>query len=186
LMEGTEYEYVFGYEESYGSMISDFVRDKDAIQAVLILSEAAAYYKTLGKTLCDVLEDIYRKFGFYQEDLVNIALTGKEGSEKIQLLLSEFRTNPPLEIAGLKVVTTLDYKTSECITENSISKIELPSANVLKYLLEDGSWFVLRPSGTEPKAKIYISVVTDTAISTSERICAIKKDVLAIVDTILG
>ena len=191
LMEGTEYEYVFGYEESYGSLIGDFVRDKDAIQAVLILSEAAAYYKAQGKTLCDVLEEIYKEFGFYQEDLVNIALVGKEGSEKIQLLLSEFRATPPTEVAGLKVTTVEDYQTSErreakvTPTEVSVSKIDLPSANVLKYILEDGSWFVLRPSGTEPKAKIYISVVTDNKAATSERVSAIKQDILAKVDAIL-
>ena len=186
LMEGTEHEYVFGYEESYGSMIGDFVRDKDAIQAVLILSEAAAYYKAQGKTLCDVLDDIYAEFGFYQEDLVNIALTGKEGSAKIQLLLSEFRIKPPVEIAGLKVVTVEDYQTSERITGGMVSKIDLPLANVLKYILEDGSWFALRPSGTEPKAKVYISVVTTDKVATSERIQAIKADVLAKVDIILG
>jgi len=185
LMEGTEYEYIFGYEESYGSLIGDFVRDKDAIQAVLILSEAAAYYKAQGKTLCDVLEDIYAEYGFYQEDLVNIALAGKEGSEKIQLLLSEFRKMPPTEIAELKVAIVEDYKTSKRCADDTISKIDLPSANVLKYILEDGSWFVLRPSGTEPKVKIYISVVTNNKVETSERLQAIKKDVLAIVDAIL-
>jgi len=185
LMEATEYEYIFGYEESYGSLISDFVRDKDAIQAVLILSEAAAYYKERGKTLCDVLEDIYAEYGYYQEDLVNITLAGKEGGEKIKLLLSEFRAKPPTEVAGLKIITVEDYKTSERFSEKEVSKIDLPAANVLKYILEDGSWFVLRPSGTEPKAKIYISVVTDNKIATSERLAAIKKDVLAIVDEIL-
>lgn len=186
LMEATPHEYVFGYEESYGSLIGDFVRDKDAIQAVLILSEAAAYYKAQGKTLCDVLDDIYAAFGFYEEDLVNIALAGKEGSEKIQRLLSEFREQPPVEVAGLKVVTIEDYQTSERITNGVVSAIDLPSANVLKYMLEDGSWFAVRPSGTEPKAKIYMSVVTDSKVATSERIQAIKKDVLAIVDAILG
>ena len=186
LMEGTEYEYVFGYEESYGSMIADFVRDKDAIQAVLILSEAAAYYKEQGKTLCDVLDDIYSEFGFYQEDLINITLTGKEGGKKIQTLLSQFRATPPVEIAGLKIVTIEDYKTSERITQGVVSTIELPSANVLKYLLEDGSWFVLRPSGTEPKVKIYISAVTDTSDKTMECVEAIKKDVMAVVDEILA
>ena len=186
LMEGSPYEYVFGYEESYGSLVSDFVRDKDAIQAVLLLSEAAAYYKQQNKTLCDVLNDIYQEFGFYQEDLINISLTGKEGSEKINLLLNEFRTNPPVEIAELDVITTEDYKTSKKTTNGVVSTIELPAANVLKYHLEDGSWFVLRPSGTEPKVKIYISVVTDNAIKTKEHALAIKKDILLKVDAILA
>ena len=186
LMEDTDYEYVFGYEESYGSLIGDFVRDKDAIQAVLILSEAAAYYKAQGKTLCDVLNDIYKEFGFYQEDLVNIALAGKAGSEKIQRLLTAFRNAPPTEVAGLKVITVEDYKTSQRITNGVESEIDLPSANVLKYFLQDGSWFVVRPSGTEPKAKIYISVVTDNIVATAERVALIKKDLLVKVNAILG
>ena len=185
LMEGTEYEYVFGYEESYGSLVADFVRDKDAIQAVLLLCEAAAYYKAQGKTLCDVLEGIYAQYGYYQEGLENIALAGKEGSAKIQKLLTEFRTNPPKLIAGLDVVTVEDYKTSERVTNGKTTKIDLPSADVLKYILADGSWFVVRPSGTEPKAKIYISVVTDNKTETAKRVELIKQDVLAKVDAIL-
>jgi len=185
LMERTEYEYIFGYEESYGSLVGDFVRDKDAIQAVLILCEAAAYYKGQGKTLCDVLEDIYVEYGYYQEELENITLVGKEGGAKIQKLLTEFRVNPPQVVAGLQVATVEDYKKQERLTGGQITKIDLPLADVLKYILEDGSWFVLRPSGTEPKAKIYISVVTDSKIATAERAWSIKKDVLAIVDQIL-
>jgi len=186
LMEDNDYEYVFGYEESYGSLISDFVRDKDAIQAVLLLCEAAAYYKAQGKTLCDVLGDIYKEFGFYQEDLVNIALAGKEGSEKIQLLLSKFRETPPTKVADLDILTIEDYKIRERVTNGVTSVIDLPGANVLKYILNDGSWFVLRPSGTEPKAKVYISVVTDDKEKTATRVANIKKDVLAIVDEILA
>ena len=185
LMEDTEYEYVFGYEESYGSMIGDFVRDKDAIQAVLMLSEAAAYYKAQKKTLYDVLNDIYSEYGFYQEDLINIALAGKEGSEKIDLLLRAFRQTPPVEIAGLKVVAIEDYQTRKRLVEGNITEIDLPVANVLKYILEDDSWFALRPSGTEPKAKIYMSVHTDSKEATSERILAIKQAVLAIVEDVL-
>ena len=186
LMEGTEYEYVFGYEESYGSLIGDFVRDKDAIQAVLILCEAAAYYQEKGKTLCDVLDDIYAEYGYYQEVLENIALDGKEGNAKIQKLLTEFRVNPPQVVAGLQVVTVEDYKKQERFSNGEITKIELPPADVLKYVLTDGSWFVLRPSGTEPKAKIYISVVTDSKVATAERVESIKQDVLAMVDQILA
>ncbi|MCL2559623.1 MAG: phospho-sugar mutase [Turicibacter sp.] len=188
LMEDTEYEYVYGYEESYGSLVGDFVRDKDALQAVLILAEAAAFYKEQGKTLCDVLNDLYEEFGYYQEDLANIALAGKEGAEKISAILTDFRQAPPTEVAGLKVIKVLDYQTSEQmdVAEKAVSVIDLPAANVLKYILEDGSWFVLRPSGTEPKAKVYISVVTDDKEKTAARVSAIKKDVLARVDTIIG
>jgi phosphoglucomutase len=187
LMEDTEYEYVFGYEESYGSLVGDFVRDKDAIQAVLILVEAAAYYKEQGKTLCDVLNELYEQFGFYQEDLANISLVGKEGAEKIQSILADFRNTPPTEVAQLKVATILDYKTSKRINvmAGTVSKIDLPAANVLKYILEDGSWFVIRPSGTEPKAKVYISVVTGSKNATALRVSEIKKAVLARIDEVL-
>lgn len=180
LMEGTDYEYVYGYEESYGSLVGDFVRDKDALQAVLILSEAAAYYKEQGKTLCHVLDELYEEFGFYQEDLANISLTGKEGAEKIQAILAHFRKTPPLKVAGLNVATILDYKTGQHIDiiDGIISKIDLPASNVLKYILEDGSWFVLRPSGTEPKIKVYMSVVTDNKEATAARVREIKEDVL--------
>lgn len=186
LMEGTDYEYVFGYEESYGSLIGDFVRDKDAIQAVLILSEAAAFYKAQGKTLCDVLDDIYETYGYYQEDLINIALAGKVGSAQIQTLLSEFRQNPPREVADLKIVTIEDYLTRQKTTAQEVIPIQLPSSNVLKYILEDGSWFVLRPSGTEPKLKIYISVVTDEKLSTMARVEAIRIAILAKVNVIIN
>lgn len=180
LMEDTEYEYVYGYEESYGSLVGDFVRDKDALQAVLIIAEAAAYYKEQDKTLCDVLDELYEEFGFYQEDLVNISLTGKEGAEKIQKILADFRQAPPTEVVGLKVAKILDYKTSVQfdVMNLTTSKIEIPAANVLKYILEDGSWFVLRPSGTEPKIKIYISVVTRNKEATAARVSQIKKAVL--------
>ena len=186
LMEGTEYEYVFGYEESYGSLIGDFVRDKDAIQAVLILCEAAAYYKAQGKTLCDVLEDIYAEYGYFEEALENIALSGKEGSAKIQKLLTEFRNNPPQRIAELQVTAVEDYKKQARIADGQTTKIDLPSADVLKYILADGSWFVLRPSGTEPKAKVYISVVTNSKDETTKRVELIKADVMALVDQILS
>lgn len=185
ILEDTEYEYVFGYEESYGSLISDFVRDKDALQAVLLLSEAAAFYKTKGKTLCDVLELIYEEYGYYQEDLINIALVGKVGSEKINHLLTELRNTPPTTIAGFSVETYEDFKAGVKISNSSATPIELPSADVLKYTLEDGSWFAIRPSGTEPKAKIYISVVTDDKIKTANRLDLMKKDILKIVDEIL-
>ena len=187
LMEETEYEYVYGYEESYGSLVGDFVRDKDALQAVLILVEAAAYYKAQGKTLYDVLNELYEAFGFYQEDLANISLTGKAGAEKIQAILADFRLAPPTEVAGLQVVTILDYQTSTCfdVRTQTASQIDLPTENVLKYILEDDSWFVLRPSGTEPKVKIYIGAVTDRQEATAARVSHIKKAVLTRVDAIL-
>jgi len=185
-LENTDETYVFGYEESYGSLIGDFVRDKDAIQAVLLLSEVAAYYKEKGQTLLDVLNELYEIYGYYQEDLVNISLAGKEGNEKIKQILAEFRKNPPTNIAGSNVVIVEDYQNQTSITNNQMTPILLPSANVLKYTLDDGSWFVLRPSGTEPKAKVYIGVVTKSLDESTKRNEAIKKDVLARVNSIIA
>jgi len=185
LMEDTDETYVFGYEESYGSLVSDFVRDKDALQAVLLLSEAAAYYKTQGKTLNDVLHEIYKIYGYYEEALENISLTGKSGSEKIKTLLATFRSAPPVEVAGVKVVKIYDYLTQRQRENGGETVIDLPTSDVLKYVLADGSWFVIRPSGTEPKAKIYIGAVTDCLSQTSQRVLAIKADVLALVNQIL-
>ena len=187
LMEASDVEYVYGYEESYGSLVGDFVRDKDALQAVLILAEAAAYYKAQGKTLWHVLNELYEIHGHYEEDLANIALAGKEGADKIKKILADFRATPPTNVAGLSVVVVEDYQTQKRyeVQEQKESPIELPASNVLKYYLEDGSWFALRPSGTEPKAKVYMSVVSENSTQTKKRLEAIKKDVLKRVDEIL-
>ena len=188
LMEGTEYEYVFGYEESYGYLIGDFVRDKDSVQSVLMCAEAAAFYKSQGKTLYDVLIELYENYGFYREDLVNITLKGKEGAEKIQSILEEFRQFTPVTIADKDVVTVEDYKesTRTDIAKDETTTINLPKSNVLKYTLEDGSWFVLRPSGTEPKAKVYIGVKADNLEGADKHVAKIKEDVLARVNEILA
>ena len=163
LIEDTDYEYVFGYEESYGYLIGDFVRDKDSVQSVLMCVEAAAYYKEHGKTLYDVLMELYETYGCYREALVNITLKGKEGADKIQAILAHFREFTPINVAGKEVVAVEDYKESihTDLTNDSTTVIDLPKSNVLKYTLADGSWFVLRPSGTEPKAKVYIGVIAD-------------------------
>ena len=188
LMEGTEYEYVFGYEESYGYLIGDFVRDKDSVQSVLMCAEAAAFYKTQGKTLYEVLIELYEQYGFYREDLVNITLKGKEGAEKIQAILEEFRQFTPVSIAGKEIVKVEDYKESlrTDVTQDTTEVINLPKSNVLKYTLEDGSWFVLRPSGTEPKAKVYIGVIADQLEKADEQVSKIKEDVLVRVNEILA
>ena len=187
LMEGTEYEYIFGYEESYGYLIGDFVRDKDSVQSVLMCAEAAAFFKTQGKTLYDVLMELYRTYGFYREDLVNITLKGKEGADKIQAILADFREFTPISIAGKDVVVVEDYNESTRteLNDDTTTAIELPKSNVLKYTLEDGSWFVLRPSGTEPKAKVYIGVVADMIDKADAQVAKIKEDVLARVNTLL-
>lgn len=143
------HQFLFGYEESYGYLTGTYARDKDAVVASLLICEAAAYYKSQGKTLYDVLLELYRKYGTYREKLESRTLKGKDGLEKIAAIMSDWRNNPPAEVAGVKVERMLDY-------EGGLDG--LPRENVLKFLLADGSWFCLRPSGTEPKIKVYFAV----------------------------
>ena len=145
-------EFVFGYEESYGCLIADFVRDKDAVQASLMLCEAAAYYNTQGKTLLDVLEEIYAKHGFYLDALDNFMFKGIDGPEKIANLVNGLRSNPPKAAGDVAVLEMEDYKSEKMLS------LGFPSSNVLRFILEDGSWVAVRPSGTEPKCKFYFSV----------------------------
>lgn len=154
-----EKEYVFGYEESYGSLISPFVRDKDAPQACLMLAEAACFYKAQGKTLVDVLDGLYDELGTYQESQTSITLAGKEGAERIKEIIAAFRNEAPKEIGGLKVIASEDYgclKRYENGSEQAL--IGFTKSDVLKFYLEDGSWIAVRPSGTEPKCKFYYCV----------------------------
>lgn len=155
-----EYQFLFGYEESYGYLIGDFVRDKDGVQIAVFTAEAAAYYKAQGKTLYDALLDIYKKYGFYKESVRSLTLEGIDGAEKIQQIMSQFREHPPVEINGLQVKVFEDYLSGERkeLATGEISVISLPKANVVKFILEDNSWFCVRPSGTEPKCKFYFSV----------------------------
>lgn len=155
-----QYTFQFGYEESYGCLIGDFVRDKDAVQATLLAAEVAAYYKAQGKTLLDGLREIFEKYGFYRESLQSLTLKGLEGAEKIAQIMDSFRKHPPVELAGVKVIAVEDYLTSvkKELTTGKLDPIKLPKSNVLKYFLEDGSWFCVRPSGTEPKCKFYFAV----------------------------
>ncbi|NEY73717.1 phospho-sugar mutase [Bacillus mesophilus] len=159
-----EYSFQFGYEESYGYLIGDFVRDKDAVQAALLAVEVCAYYKKKGLTVYEGLIQIFEKYGFYQEGLKSLTLKGKEGAEQIEYILSSFRQEAPKELAGKSITMVEDYKTSERVLtkESSVETIQLPKSNVLKYILEDGSWFCLRPSGTEPKVKFYFGVNAST------------------------
>jgi len=188
LIEDSDTEFLFGYEESYGYLIGDFVRDKDAVQSVLMCAEAAAYYKEQGKTLSDILLELYDQYGFYREALHNITLKGKEGAHKIQEIISEFRQSPPTTVAGKKVVMIEDYLNSikSDLINHQTSAIHLPKSNVLKYKLADGSWFVLRPSGTEPKAKIYIGVIGESLDQADEQVAKIKDEVLTRINQIMA
>jgi len=157
--ENKEKNYVFGYEESYGSLIAPFVRDKDAPQACLMLAEAACFYQAKGKTLVDVLNDCYAEHGTYEETQVAISLAGKEGAEKIQSILANLRKDVPTEIAGVKVTRVQDFDQKTDVVGGEVKPLEgFVKSNVLKYYLEDGSWIAVRPSGTEPKCKFYFCI----------------------------
>ncbi|PJN63670.1 phospho-sugar mutase [Bacillus mycoides] len=178
--ESGQYEFQFGYEESYGYLIRPFCRDKDAVQSVLFACEVAAYYKSQGKTLYDGLLEVFKKYGFFREDLVSLTLKGKDGAEQIQKMMATFRENPPKEVAGLTVVAVEDYKESIITTlqDGNKEEIHLPKSNVLKYQLEDSSWFCLRPSGTEPKIKFYFGVQDDSLQNSEQKLLTIKEDIM--------
>ncbi|WP_434814033.1 phospho-sugar mutase [Bacillus tropicus] len=178
--ESGQYEFQFGYEESYGYLIGPFCRDKDAVQSVLFACEVAAYYKSQGKTLYDGLLEVFEKYGFFLEDLVSLTLKGKDGAEQIQEMMATFRENPPKEVAGLTVVAVEDYKASiiTSLQDGHKEEIHLPKSNVLKYQLEDGSWFCLRPSGTEPKIKFYFGVQDNSLQNSEQKLLTIKEDIM--------
>ncbi|PAB58261.1 phospho-sugar mutase [Anaeromicrobium sediminis] len=173
-------DFLFGYEESYGYLAGTFVRDKDAVIASMLICEMAAYYKAKGMNLYDALNSLYEKYGYYKEDLVSITMAGKEGMEKISSIIEEFRSNPPKVIDNKNVKIFADYKTSKKINllDGSESKILLPESNVLHFTLEDDSWFCVRPSGTEPKIKIYFSVCGKNQEEADEKSEGIKNEVM--------
>ena len=162
-------EFVFGYEESYGCLIADFVRDKDAVQASLMLCEAAAYYHENGKSLLDVLDEIYAKHGFYLDALDNFVFKGVDGPEKIAQLVNGLRTNPPKSAGDVAVLEMEDYKSEKMLS------LGFPSSNVLRFLLADGSWVAVRPSGTEPKCKFYFSVRAKDASEAEAKLKVMKE-----------
>lgn len=175
--ETKEFEFLFGYEESYGYLVKDFARDKDAVQSVLVLVEAAAYYKQQGLTLVDVLNNLYERHGYYLEGLVSVTKKGVSGAKAIANLLEQIRVNPIKEIAGIEVLSQEDYLSSlRTFTDGrEQEQILLPSSNVLKYFLADGSWVCVRPSGTEPKVKYYFGVISESAEESKQKLEAIKE-----------
>lgn len=176
--EGKE-NYIIGGEESFGLMIGDQVRDKDGVSAVALMCEMAAYEKENGRTLFDKLIDLYREYGFYKEALISITKKGMNGAREIADMMEEFRTNPPQQIAGSKVVQLLDYQKCEGknLNDGSIFPIHIPKSNVLQFVLEDGAKISARPSGTEPKIKFYFSVNTSlTDVSEFEKTEAILNE----------
>lgn len=184
-MENGKGTYVFGFEESYGCLVSDCVRDKDSIQAILTLCETAAYYREKGMDLVDALNAIYEEYGYYQEGITNIGLQGLEGAAKIQRIMNYFRTNE-IRLNQFDILAKDDVKLSlhTDFKTNGQTEILLPKSNVIKYYLNDNMWFVLRPSGTEPKLKVYYGVVGKTAQAAEEKLQALTKEVLQIVQSI--
>ena len=176
--------FVFGYEESYGYLSGDFVRDKDAVIASVLIAEMALYYRTQGKNLYEALEDLFKQYGYYREDLVSIQMEGKDGQEKIQAIISNLRENAPKAVGGTRVVRIEDYKLSKAynVLEGAEEAIFLPTSNVMKFILEDGSWFVVRPSGTEPKMKIYVSIIGQDEKDATDKVENFKKQVLELVE----
>lgn len=177
-----DHQFLFGYEESYGYLIGDFVRDKDALQAALLAAEVCAYYKNQGMSLYDGLMQLFERYGYYLEGLRSLTLKGKEGAEKIQRILASFRSEPLSQLGSLKTVATEDYLSGVRTTLNRQEKINLPHSNVLKYIFEDGSWVCLRPSGTEPKVKFYFGVNSERMETSKAKLQAIQQDFMALVD----
>lgn len=182
--ESKDYTYEFGFEESYGCLIGTYARDKDAIAAVMMLCEAAAYYKSKGLTLWDQMLNIYKKYGYYKEDIMSLTLEGADGAEKIKEILNNLRTNPLLKIWKYKVLEFRDYKEEKII--NMLTKDEkkpqLPNSNVLYYELENNCWCCVRPSGTEPKIKFYIGVKEKTEEEADNAIKQIKEELLKYIE----
>lgn len=163
--------FMFGFEESYGYLVKPFVRDKDAIQALVLLAEVASYYKNQGKTLYDGLQGIFETYGYYKEKTISVTLSGIEGSEKINTLMKKFRAESLQELAGISVCQTEDFKEQTRTTANgTIEKLTTPPSDVLKYFLEDGSWLAIRPSGTEPKIKFYLATKAQSQAEADQKI----------------
>ncbi|NLW25282.1 MAG: phospho-sugar mutase, partial [Clostridia bacterium] len=172
--EDGSYIFLFGYEESCGFLIGDYVRDKDAVQACLVAVEMAAYYKTKKMSLLDRLQQLFEEYGYYREEVVSFTLQGIEGQERIGRIMDFLRENVPEVVGGINIAVVKDY----------LQPTGLPKANVLHYTLEDGSWFCVRPSGTEPKLKIYFSVVGDSATDAEARLVRLRGAVLKIINGI--
>ncbi len=177
------YEYLFGYEESYGCLVGTHARDKDAVVAVMALCEAAAYYKEKGLTLWDQMLKIYEKYGYYKEDLVSITMKGVDGAERIQTILADMRKNPLKQIGAYQVIALRDYEadTRLSLADGKVTPTGLPRSNVLYYELERGAWCCVRPSGTEPKVKFYMGVKEDSLKKAEQALAGLKEAMTEIV-----
>lgn len=185
--ENKSRSFIFGYEESYGYLAGTFVRDKDAVISAMLIAEMAAYYSSRGMNLLDALNELYERFGYYKEDLESIVLKGKEGIEKIGRIMDSFRNNPPREIGDINTKLIRDYLNKEGtnIFTNEKWTLDLPKSNVLHFTLEDESWFAIRPSGTEPKLKIYFSTRDKNQGKATIKLDKIKKFIINKIDEIV-
>lgn len=180
------YNFLFGYEESYGYLAGDFVRDKDAVIASVLICEMAAYYKKNGKILLDVLNDIYHEHGYYIEETVNLSFAGVAGLNKMKSIMEGFRENKFNNLAGKNIPFIYDFKLGTVLNlkDGKSEKLNYPKSDVLKFSFEDGSWLVLRPSGTEPKLKVYFSIKGEDKAQSMKTLDEVKKEVLKIIDRV--
>lgn len=180
--EKHNHTYMMGFEESFGYLIKPFVRDKDAIQAVLVVAELAAYYRSRGLTLADGIEEIYKEYGYYAEKTISVTLSGVDGAEQIKAIMAKFRNNAPKEWNGTAISVIEDFKAqTSTATDGTVTALTTPPSDVLKYTLADGSWIAVRPSGTEPKIKFYIAVVGESNEESQTKIANIEAEINAFV-----
>jgi len=180
--EKHNHTYMMGFEESFGYLIKPFVRDKDAIQAVLVVAELAAYYRSRGLTLADGIEEIYKEYGYYAEKTISVTLSGVDGAEQIKEIMAKFRNNAPKEWNATAITVVEDFKAQTATAaDGTVTNLTTPPSDVLKYTLADGSWIAVRPSGTEPKIKFYIAVVGESNEDSQAKIANIEAEINAFV-----
>lgn len=180
--EKHNHTYMMGFEESFGYLIKPFVRDKDAIQAVLVVAELAAYYRSRGLTLADGIEEIYKEYGYYAEKTISVTLSGVDGAEQIKAIMAKFRNNAPKEWNTTAITVVEDFKAQTATAaDGTVTNLTTPPSDVLKYTLADGSWIAVRPSGTEPKIKFYIAVVGETNEESQAKIANIEAEINAFI-----
>ena len=180
--EKHNHTYMMGFEESFGYLIKPFVRDKDAIQAVLVVAELAAYYRSRGLTLADGIEEIYKEYGYYAEKTISVTLSGVDGAEQIKAIMAKFRENWPKEFNATEITVVEDFKAqTSTAADGTVTALTTPPSDVLKYTLADGSWIAVRPSGTEPKIKFYIAVVGESNEDSQSKIANIEAEINAFV-----
>ncbi len=180
--EKHNHTYMMGFEESFGYLIKPFVRDKDAIQAVLVVAELAAYYRSRGLTLADGIEEIYKEYGYYAEKTISVTLSGVDGAEQIKAIMAKFRNNAPKEWNTTAITLVEDFKAQTATAAGgTVTALTTPPSDVLKYTLADGSWIAVRPSGTEPKIKFYIAVVGQSNEDSQAKIANIEAEINAFV-----